>query len=101
MEVQMVLREIGEHRGVEFDAAHSGLRQCMRGDFHGSNLAAGILHLPEQILHIQRFRSGSWSGKYSVSDLILHRTDKASSPEHCLADVFEKKGGRCFSVGPR
>ena len=45
--IEMILREICEDGGVEFDRARAMLHERMAGDFHGHGLVSCIEHLGE------------------------------------------------------
>jgi len=52
--VEMIAREIGEHRGVEPHGAHARLVERMRGDFHRHVRGAFAAQLFQSALHRNR-----------------------------------------------
>ena len=50
VEIEMVLRQVCEHRRVELHASDPILGQRVGGHFHDCRLAAGVAHLAEQRL---------------------------------------------------
>ena len=58
VEVEVVLRQVGEDRGREVDRVGAVELECVRGDLHRAGAVAPVEHLPERALQVDRLRGG-------------------------------------------
>ena len=100
VEVQMILRQVGEGGDIKVDTAHTLQCQGVAGHLHDHMGAAGIPHPGEEGLQIQAFGGGALRGDDFLADHVRHGADKA---HFCAQGLFqhllEKQGGGGFAVG--
>ena len=95
----MILRQVGEHGGVEMGHANALLHQTERGNLHDHVIAAGLCHLRIQTHEVVDERRGIVGVHDLVADLVLDRADQ-TDPMPCLGeDVFDQVGDGRLSVG--
>ena len=76
MEIQMILRQIGEHAHIVVHAVDPVQIQRVRRRLHHHMGAPGVRHFPEQLLDLKGFRRGTVRWKRRVADHILVGADK-------------------------
>ena len=89
VKIEMVLGQVGENRDVPFESAGAILRERVRGDFHGRGFAAGIGHLREQFLKVERLRRGAGRRQNAIADFVANGPDQSAAQPGGFANVFE------------
>ena len=87
VEVEVVLREVGEERRREVRAVDAMERKRMRGDLHRAGPIAAVEHRPEGGLEVDRLRRGVDHRMLAPAD---HRLDSPEQPA-ALAGGFEQR----------
>jgi hypothetical protein len=99
MEVEMVLRQVGETDDVEFDPVHPAQGQGMARHLHRAGVRPSGHHQREQGLQVGRFGGGPDAGQSLVHDPGLHRADQPAVPATPAQRVVQHGGGGGLPVG--
>ena len=101
MKIEMIAREVGEHRGAEMEVVDTAQRQGVRGCFDHARTAARIDHVAQHPLQFRRLGCRPRCRDFAVGDLISHRPDAAALDAGCLEDRREKVRRRRLAVRAR
>src|SRR5204863_1653713 len=101
VEVQVLLAEVGEREGGEADAFEPAQLGAVRGRFERTASVAGVEHLAEGALQIDRLgcRPDRWTSL--AADAAFDRAEQPRTPPGRGQDRMEKEGGRRLPVRPR
>ena len=100
VEVQMILRQIGEGRHIKVNTTHPIQCDRMRGNFHNCITAAGIPHLRKQALQLEAFGGRAIGGDHQISNAVFHGADQAClTAGDCFQHLLEQPGHRGLAVG--
>ena len=100
MKVEVVAREVGEHDGVELDAGAAVEGQGVRGDLERARLVAGVDHLAEHALQVERLGGRELHG--SARSPPMRLTTVPSRPlgrPAAAIDAGHEVGRRRLAVG--
>jgi hypothetical protein len=98
VEVEVVLREVREHRDVPVDRRGAPQGERVRGDLHDHGAVAAVEHLRERPLQVNRLRGRA----HGIAP--LPRDDRADGPEQPggqatgLEQRADEEGGRGLAV---
>jgi hypothetical protein len=98
--VEVVAREVAEDHGVELDAGGAVLGERVRADLEGAGAVAGIQHLPEHALQVQRLRGGEHDGVIDAADAVHHRAQQRALLTRRGHDAGHEVCGGGLAVGP-
>ena len=73
----MVAGEVGEHRRAELQAEHALLIDAVRADLHHRLPAAGVAHLREHTVDVDRLRRGLERRHAAVAEVVADRAEQA------------------------
>ena len=90
VEIQMILRQIGERTDGKFDAVYAIQHQRMRRYLHDDMGTARIAHLCEQLVQFKRFRRGALGRQNLIANHVLVGADKADCVTLCLKNGLEQ-----------
>jgi hypothetical protein len=101
VEVEVVLGEVGEDERVEPDAVEAVQHRRVRRRLERDAAVAGVEHLPERPLQVDRLGSRSHDGPNLAADSALDGSEQTRAPARCLEDRVKQEGGRRLAVRPR
>ena len=101
VEVEMVLGQVREHERVEADAVESAQRRRMRRGFERDAAVAGVEHLAERALEVDRLGRRADDRAHLAADAALHRAEQAGTLPILVEDRPEQVRGRRLSVRAR
>ena len=99
--IEVVLRQVGEDRGIKLDVADAVLVQRVARCLHDRRAAIDIAHLAQQTLHIIRLGRGPRRGNFARSYHIAHGADEPARALGHVEQVLEQEGDSGFSVRSR
>jgi hypothetical protein len=101
VKIEVVARDVGQHRGRKADVVDALQRQRVRGDFHRDGRRAGGAHLRQQRVQVerQRGRVSQRPGRV-VAKRPAQRSDHAARDPRGLEHVADQVGRRRLPVGP-
>jgi hypothetical protein len=97
--IEVVLGEVGEDGGVEFDGIDAVLDQGVAGDFHGAGFGSGGEHAGEEFLGFEGVWGGAGGGEFFASEGVMDGADEAAGFVQFIEEVFDEVGGGGFAVG--
>lgn len=83
VEVQMVLREVGEQRHVIAHPVDPVLSQGVAGDLHDDRVGPPLVHDRKDRVQVGGLRGGADRGQSLVADACLHRADESGASAQC------------------
>ena len=99
--VEMIARQVGEHRHFERNPENPLLLQSVRRNFQHRLGASDVHRLGEDLVQFESFGRGVGSGKGLVSDAVLDRADQRDlaprGPQHPAQD--ERRRGLAVGAG--
>jgi len=103
VEIQVLVRDVGDDGHVIFHSRHALLREAVRGRLDHGILHTGSGHLRQIGLHLGRIGRGGvkTSGRFHAADGGSHRVDRANRVPRCRQDPCHQTRGRGLAVGPR
>ncbi len=100
VEIEMVLGEVGEDGRGEMDRIGAVERQRVGGDLHHARLVAGVEHLGERALEIDRLRRRAQDLMLNAPDHALHRPQQPGLAAGGLEQRTHQERRRGLAVGP-
>ena len=107
MQIQVILRKVGEHRQSEFQRRHFGKSQRVGGHLHHHMRHTGVTHGGKQRVQFRRVR-GRHIGKmirifrmiHLIAYAALHRTNQTARIACHAQNMIQHHGNRGFPVCP-
>ena len=100
VEVQVILRQVGEHRHVEAGAPDPAQGQRVAGHLHRGGGHPALGHDREQGLQIGRLRGGQRAGQPVPADPGLHPADQAGLVARGAQAGLQQVGRGGLAAGP-
>jgi hypothetical protein len=100
VEVEVVLGEVREDERAEADAEQALERRAVRGRFERAAAIAGVEHLAEGALEVDRLRRSARRRAALPADPVLDRPEEARPAAGSGEDREEEEGGRRLAVRP-
>ena len=100
VEVEMVLRQIREHRHVEREPLGARERERVRGHLHRHAPHPAVAHVREHRLQIERLRRRLVGRARLVAEHVLDRADHAGGETARAQQRFDQVRGRRLAIGP-
>ena len=97
--VQVIAREIGEHRGVETDPVHPAQRQGVRRNLHGDVAAPGPFQFGEQPDQVERFRRRVHRRQHAVRQAVLDGADQGRGAPRGAQNRIQQVARRGLAIG--
>ena len=101
VQVEVVLAQVREHERVEADAVEPAQRRAVRARLDGRAAVAGVEHLAEEPLQVDRLGRRERRGPALAADLPLDGPDEPGPTARGLEDRAQQKRGRRLPVRPR
>ena len=101
MEVEVVLREVGEDRRGDVDAVRPPQLERVRGDLHRAGAIAAVEHLAERALEVDRLGRGADGRPLVARDHRGHGPEQAGLAPGRLQQRADEERRRGLAVGPR
>ena len=99
VEVQMILAEVGEHQHGEADAVEPVKDGRMRRRLHRARAVAGVEHLPEHALQVDRLGRRANDAAPLAADSCLDRPEQAGTPSRGREDREQEVARRRLATG--
>ena len=100
VEVEVVLAQVREHERVEADAVEPSERRSVRARLHRGAAVAGVEHLAEEALQVDRLRRRERRWASLASDLPLDGAHETRLPTRGVEDRAEQERRRRLPVRP-
>ena len=97
--VEMIAREIGEHREIERDRVDAALVERVRGHFHRDVARAFVAERREQTLHRDRIRRRARAFDDVADEAGAERADRRHAMARVVQRLREQVHGRGLAVG--
>ena len=99
MEVEVILRQIGERADRKRNAVYAVEHQRVRGNLHDNMRAACISHAGKQRVQLVGFRRGTLGFDHLVTDKVLVGADQADLVACILEHMLDQVGRGGLAVG--
>ena len=99
--VEVILRQIREHRRVELDARNAPLIERVGGYLHHDRIHTARTHLGEQLLHNDDIGRRVRRGEHLVLHHNLYRPDQPDALPRMTQDCAHEVARRCLAVRAR
>ena len=94
----MVLREVGEDGGREWQAVRAMLVERVRGNLHGAGAAAMATHLREQGLDFEALRRGVRGRHMLTTEVVKDGAEQSAAHLAEIHQMMREEGGGRFSI---
>ena len=98
VEVEVVLREIGEDPAREADPGRTPELQGVGGHLHRAGAVARVEHSPKRRLEVDRLGRRALHLLLHSPDHAFDRSEQAAAPAACLEQVADQEGGGGLAV---
>ncbi len=97
--VEVIAREIREHREIERDRVDAALVERVRGDFHRDMRRAPVAERREKALHRDRIGRRARAGDDFAGEAGAERADRRDGMAGAMQRLCEQVHRRCLAIG--